>query len=179
MILPETFGKQKNTINAVIETPRGSHDKYDYDQEHDFFRLDKTLPEGVSFPLDFGFIPHTLGEDGDPLDVLVITDFTAHIGSVIECRVIGMLMAQQKEKKQKPYRNDRIVAVSATSRRDSKIITLEDLSQTFVNDLVSFFKYYNSMFGKKFKLLEKKNAHAAMKSIQDGLLQDKKSKHAA
>src|SRR4051812_40559441 len=101
MILPPTFAEDKNCIHAIIETPHGSRNKYKYDKELDFFKLKKILPSGTSFPLDFGFIPYTEGEDGDPLDVLVITDFPTHPGCMVECRVIGILEAEQKEKKEK------------------------------------------------------------------------------
>jgi inorganic pyrophosphatase len=169
MILPPAFSKEKNCINAVIETPRGSRNKYDYDHEYDFFRLKKVLPAGTSFPLDFGFIPHTRGEDGDPLDVLVIMDFTAVTGCVVECKVIGIIEAEQKEKKKKAVRNDRIIAVASESISYSDLKNMDDLNPQLLDDIIHFFEYYNEMEEKKFKVLKTKNAHAAINTIQKNI----------
>src|SRR5690242_18658416 len=106
MRLPEAFGK-KNLVNVVIETPRGSKNKYDYDEEHDYFKLGKTLPDGTAFPLDFGFVPHTKAPDGDPIDALVLMEQPTYPGCIIECRCIGVIEAEQKEKGESATRNDR------------------------------------------------------------------------
>src|SRR4051812_685506 len=169
MIFPETFTDEKKVINVVIETPCGSNNKYDYDQEHDYFKLNKILPFGVTFPLDFGFIPNTKGGDGDPLDVLVITDFPTATGAVIECRIIGVLIAQQKEKGTKPERNDRIIAVAKGSHRYAQVQSLKDLDAEFLDELVNFFQFYNESNDKKWKLLDTKNGNAAIKLIQQSM----------
>src|SRR5215469_5002761 len=90
--------KQTGCWHAVTETPLGSHHKYDFDPALGCFMLKKTLPQGMSFPLDFGFIPSTLGDDGDPLDLLIVLDFPATMGAVVKVRLIGGLCAKQKEK---------------------------------------------------------------------------------
>ncbi|HMG83849.1 MAG TPA: inorganic diphosphatase [Ferruginibacter sp.] len=84
-------------INVVIETPKGSAQKYDYDKKTGFFKLEKILPAGMVFPYDFGFIPDTKGEDGDPLDVLVFSEFCSFPGCMIECRLIGGIKAEQSK----------------------------------------------------------------------------------
>lgn len=165
MKLPPLFTENNETINAVIETPKGSHNKYDYDEEYDFFRLNKTLPCGTSFPLDFGFIPHTLGEDGDPLDVLVIMESPAFTGAIVECRIVGVLEAEQKEKGKKPFRNDRILAVATASICYSTIKKTGDIDKHLIDEVVHFFEYYNEMAGKKFRLIGKKGKNAAMELI--------------
>src|SRR5438105_4689006 len=96
MKMPQTFSGKKN-INAVVETPRGSRNKYTYKPEDDSFVLSKVLPSGTAFPMDFGFIPRSMGEDGDPLDVLVVSDFPCYPGAVVECRLLGVIEAEQKE----------------------------------------------------------------------------------
>src|ERR1700681_831510 len=103
---PESDG-----IFAVIETPKGSPNKYDYDPTCAAFRLVGVLPEGSAFPYDFGFIPSTLGEDGDPLDVLVFMDAPAHVGCLIEVRLIGIITAEQMEDG-KTESNDRLLGVA-------------------------------------------------------------------
>src|SRR5689334_25159663 len=82
---------------AIIETPKGSRNKFDYDPDSNLFELGGLLPEGMMFPFDFGFVPSTLGEDGDPLDILVLMDAPAHVGCLIEVRIIGIITADQIE----------------------------------------------------------------------------------
>src|SRR5882757_7133861 len=105
------------TVDVVIETPKGSAQKYDYDEETHFFKLKKILPSGMVFPYDFGFIPDTKGEDGDPLDVIVISEFCSFPGVIIKCRIIGGIKAEQSEEEdsKKMIRNDRFIAVPACS----------------------------------------------------------------
>jgi len=100
----------KDTIQVIIETPKGSRNKYAFDSEQKIFQLMKVLPAGMAFPYDFGFIPSTLAEDGDPTDVLVLMDEPAFSGCLLKCRVVGVIEGVQGKKK-KEERNDRIVAV--------------------------------------------------------------------
>src|SRR6202790_2287617 len=97
-------------IQVVIETPKGSRNKYAFDEEQRVFELKKVLPAGMTFPYDFGFVPRTLAEDGDPVDVLVLMDEPASPGCLLKCRLIGIIEGEQGEKKKKE-RNDRVVAV--------------------------------------------------------------------
>src|SRR6476620_8194389 len=99
------MSKKKDSIDIIIETPKGCRNKYAYDEKSRAFRLKKILPAGAVFPFDFGFIPDTKGEDGDPLDILVIMDEPAYPGCVVECYIIGALKAQQSEE-QESVRND-------------------------------------------------------------------------
>jgi len=69
-----SFDSDSEDLNVIVETPRGNRNKFDFDEEHKLFKLAKVLPEGMVFPFEFGFIPSTLGEDGDPLDILVLMD---------------------------------------------------------------------------------------------------------
>ena len=173
MTFPQTFTKGNKTIYSVIETPHGSRNKYTYNKENDFFELTKVLPSGTSFPLDFGFIPHTLGEDGDPLDVLVISDFPTFPGCVVQARVIGVIEAIQKEKKEKAVRNDRLIAVASESLCYSHLEEIADMNENHLNEVIHFFKYYNQMVGKKFKVIKTRNSVAAMRLIQKNV-DDKK-----
>src|SRR5688500_9337596 len=110
MKLPPTFTKSDKRINVVIETPKGSRNKFVYDPENDYFKLKKTLPFGTVFPFDFGFVPGTKGEDEQPIDVVLLMDFPTFPGCVVECRCLGVVLAEQKEKL-KTIRNDRIICV--------------------------------------------------------------------
>src|SRR5579859_2257497 len=88
---------QTSVCRAIIETPKGSRNKFDYDPETSLFMLGGLLPEGMQFPFDFGFLPSTRGEDGDPLDIMVLMDAPAHVGCLMEVRIIGIIKAEQTE----------------------------------------------------------------------------------
>ncbi|MDQ6904456.1 MAG: inorganic diphosphatase, partial [Bacteroidota bacterium] len=117
MILPSAFVNNSSNINAIIESPKGTGNKYTFDSETELFKLTKILPEGMVFPMHFGFIPGTKGEDGDPLDVLILMDESCYPGNLIEGRVIGIIEAQQTERNHKKMRNDRIIAAAVESKR--------------------------------------------------------------
>ena len=84
--IPHQLDEKKGTCRAIIETPKGFRNKFDFDRDSNLFMLGGLLPEGMMFPFDFGFIPSTLGEDGDPLDILVLMDAPAHVGCLMPNR---------------------------------------------------------------------------------------------
>src|SRR5689334_14657950 len=98
-------------INIVIETPRGCRNKFKFDEKLGVFRLNSILPAGSVFPFDFGYVPGTRAEDGDPLDVLLLLDEPVFTGCVVRARLIGVLEAEQRENG-KAERNDRLIAVA-------------------------------------------------------------------
>src|SRR5579859_6582363 len=128
-------------VNVIIETPKGSSQKYDYVPDTPFFQLSKILPSGMVFPYDFGFIPKTKGEDGDPLDVIVISEFTSFPGVIIECRIIGGITAEQSEEKgsKKMIRNDRFLAIPKFSNIFQDVEKMADLPKQITDDLEEFF----------------------------------------
>src|SRR2546430_14595761 len=85
------------TVRVIVETPKGSRNKYAFDVDERVFTLKKVLPVGMAFPYDFGFIPSTRAEDGDPVDVLVLMDEPAFAGCLLACRPIGIIEGEQKE----------------------------------------------------------------------------------
>ena len=171
MSLPQTF-INKFTSNAIVETPRGCVNKYAFDKNSGLFKLKKVLPAGSSFPMNFGFIPHTVGEDGDPLDVLILTDEACYPGCIVECNCIGVMAAQQSEGS-KLVRNDRLMAVSTESLRFAKIKTSANLGMQMINDLVHFFENYNRLRGKKFIFSGFKNKNAAIALIKKSMIDDR------
>src|SRR5260370_26003352 len=102
--------KDEEIIKVVIETPKGSRNKFAFDPDEKAFVLKTVLPAGMFFPYDFGFIPSTVADDGDPIDVLVLMDEPAFPGCLLKCRVIGIIEGEQTKNKQRE-RNDRIVAI--------------------------------------------------------------------
>src|SRR5882762_1037118 len=113
----------KRTCRVIIETPKGCCNKFDYDPESNLFMLGGLLPEGMMFPFDFGFIPSTLGDDGDPLDILVLMDAPAHPGCLIDVRLVGIITAEQTEANDMmPRRHLRLAQLAQRALRE--IVTL-------------------------------------------------------
>src|ERR1051325_11774742 len=106
------YAEESGELHVIIETPKGSRNKFNYDAGHDLFKLGGVLPAGAVFPFDFGFIPSTLGGDGDALDVLLLMDEPAFPGCLIPARVIGAIEAKQTENG-KTERNDRLIAAAS------------------------------------------------------------------
>ncbi len=116
--------------------------KFDYDREYKEFALGGLLPEGLWFPFDFGFIPSTIGGDGDPLDVVVLMDEPAHVGCLLDVRIIGVIEADQVEDGKKTT-NDRFFAVSIHSYSHEKVGTIDDLNKSLIKQFEEFFMTYN------------------------------------
>ena len=130
---------------VVVETPRGSRNKYKIDEKTGRLKLGKVLPEGMVFPYDCGYFPGTIGGDGDPLDVVVLSDASTFAGCAIDCPVVGVLMAEQRkidEISGKKVRNDRIIAVAESSLCYQHVGELADLPKSLANQLEQFFVNY-------------------------------------
>ena len=157
-----------SSVDVVVETPKGSAQKYDYVPKTPFFKLSKILPAGMVFPYDFGFIPKTKGEDGDPLDVIVISEFRSFPGVIIKCRIIGGMKAEQskEEGSKELIRNDRFIAVPKCSNIFQNITEVKDLPKQIITELEEFFVDYNKLEGKKFKALKLMNANESARQIE-------------
>jgi inorganic pyrophosphatase len=153
------------TITAIVETPRGSNAKYSYDEQHSGFKLKKLLPAGMVFPFDFGFIPSTKGGDGDPLDVIIISEIKSFPGCIMDCRLIGAITANQSAQC-KTVRNDRLLAVPLASQLFQTIGSIHDLPKEIVTQLESFFINYNKLEGKIFKPIKHISSQQALKLIK-------------
>lgn len=169
MLLKKIKPQENGLLNVIIETPRGSSHKFNYDEDLETFILKKILPMGAVFPFDFGFIPNTLAEDGDPIDVLIIMDAPAFPGCLIPCRLLAVLEASQKERDKKETRNDRIIAVANFSVMYEGMKDLNDLSPSLQNQIAEFFINYNKQAGKEFKPIRWADAAVASKLIDDGM----------
>lgn len=148
----DIYDAETNELNVIIDTPKGSRNKYAYDEKHNLFVLKGVLFAGASFPYDFGFIPSTKGGDGDPLDILVLMDEPAFTGALVPARLIGVIEAEQTEAGQ-TNRNDRLIAVAANSRNHQDITALDQLSENLLAEIEHFFISYNEIKGKTFKPL--------------------------
>jgi inorganic pyrophosphatase len=171
----QPFDKEKKLWRIVVETPCGTGAKFKFEPELGLFTLSTTLPDGMTFPLDFGFLPGTVGDDGDPLDVLLLGDQPTFCGCVVPARLIGVIAAEQTSRDGETERNDRIVAVADSSRRYADHHSLKDLGKQWVKDLENFFIAYNRGKGGKFKVLDTLQAKAAEKAARDGMTMAKKN----
>jgi inorganic pyrophosphatase len=169
-------------VQVIIETPKACRNKYAYDPEQGIFALRKVLPEGMVFPHDFGFLPQTLADDGDPIDVLLLMDVPAFSGCLIPARLIGVMEGEQiedlpgnkknggkkngKKGSVKKTRNDRLIAVAQATHTFANIQKLADLPEQFRKELEAFFVNYHGLEGKKYQLLGYKGADTAMSLVK-------------
>jgi len=153
---------------AVVEATRGTRNKLKYRAAWRAFVLASALPQGMVFPYDFGFVPSTLGDDGDPLDVLVLADAPLPVGAVVPCRLVGVIEAEQQEPRRKPERNDRLIAVAQASHRHRHVHTLRDVSTDLLDEIESFFVDYNRLRGRRFTPLGRRGPTVARALLRTG-----------
>ena len=161
-------------LSIVIETPKGSSNKYYYDEETGAFRFKMVLPEGNSFPFDFGFIPSTVGEDGDPLDVLVLLDSPLPVGCLLAARPVGVIEAEQRERDGTVERNDRLLAAAVNARTHAHVQRLEDLRPGLLDEVEAFFGHYNALSGKTFTPTGRGGPERARALVEAGMAAAKK-----
>lgn len=163
--LPAHVAHSSTQIHVVVETPKGSRNKMAFEPELEVFVLKGVLPEGHSFPFDFGFVPSTLAADGDPLDVLLLLDAPTFPGCLVEARLISALEIEQRETDGTTLRNDRLLAVAAHSRLHQGLREITDLSNEMLHEVEHFFSSYNAVKGGEIKVLHRvgtKKAHALL-----------------
>ncbi|MBV9304282.1 MAG: inorganic diphosphatase [Acidobacteriaceae bacterium] len=166
--LSHQFDRKKRECRVVIETPKGRRNKFDYDSQLEAFTLGGLLPEGLAFPFDFGFVPSTLAQDGDPLDVMILMDEPAHVGCVLTVRLIGVIEAEQKENG-KTTENDRLIGVAAHSYSHENVQSISEVSKSLLDQVEEFFVSYNKSRGKKFKVTGLHGPSRAVKRLQEAI----------
>jgi inorganic pyrophosphatase len=166
-------------LRVVIETPRGSRSKYSYDPECDCMQLSTVLPEGMVFPYDFGFIPSTIGDDGDPLDILVLMEASVVPGCVVRARLVGAIEAEQKGKGESWIRNDRLIAIATHAETHDNARNLGDLRPHLLDEIKEFFVTYNKLRGRKFRAKHDAGPQKARKLIEEGMKTFRKNRRKA
>ena len=151
-------------VTAVIEIPRGSHHKYEYDEQIDEIRLDRVLYSPVFYPTEYGFIPSTRAEDGDQLDVLVLISEPLFSGCVVSVRVIGMLDMEDSG-----GRDYKIVGVATKDPKLSHIYTIADMNDQYKKEIVHFFEEYKKLEDKWVKVHEWKSKEDAYRIIAEAI----------
>lgn len=156
--------KAPEVINVVVEIPKGSHNKYEFDEELGVFKLDRVFYSAVHFPTDYGYIPETRSEDGDHLDALVIGSDPTFPGCLVEARPVALIhMVDSGEQ------DNKILAVQARNPRLQEIKDLKDLetfNPHFLKEVKQFFETYKILQGKEVKITGIENAAAAKAEIE-------------
>ena len=150
--LPNLLDKQQHMVRAIVETPPGHRAKFDYDPESGLFELHGVLPAGMAFPMAFGFVPGTLAEDGDPIDIVVLAEDDLPVGCLASVKLLGVIEACQTERDGQRNRNDRLVGRVAQSRLYADVNDLDCLGRAMVGELTRFFETYNELKGKRFQV---------------------------
>jgi inorganic pyrophosphatase len=153
----------------VIETPRGCRHKYAFDRALNGFLLKKSLPQGMVFPFDFGFVPRTRGGDDAPLDALVLADSALFPGCIVPCRIIALIEADQRQEDGRTVRNDRFIAVADTSEQYRDLTKPGDLPPHILQQTEQFFVHYNEMAGKRFKTLRVVGRAQALRQLKKNI----------
>ena len=158
----------EGVLQVVIETPKGSRNKYAWDEKRRCFQLKKALPAGMVFPYDFGFIPQTKASDGDALDVLVLMDEPAFPGCVLGARLIGVFEGDDTLEDGSKQRNDRLVAIAEGSDLFADMKHTDDLPAHLRSHMEQFFENYPRVLSQKeFKLLRTAGPREAQHLVQE------------
>ena len=148
------------TTEVVIETPKGSRNKLAYEPSRRMYKLSKILAEGMSFPYDFGFVPGTRADDGDPVDVLVLTDAALFPGCLLDCILIGVIELEQQEGK-KMVRNDRLIGVASESIAYSEVRDIGQLNSVVLRQIEAFFMNYQKLRDVRVKIVGRRGPEKA------------------
>jgi inorganic pyrophosphatase len=152
----------------IVDTPLGSSNKYKFDAKSGLFKLSRILPGGMHFPCDFGSIPGTVGEDGDALDVAVLSECPSFVGCLMSARLLGVIRARQTENA-KTIRNDRLLAIPVTPVNKPKQRDIRDIAAERLEALEEFFIAYNRAQGRNFKPEGRSGIRAARRTLRIGI----------
>jgi inorganic pyrophosphatase len=159
---------KEGAVHVVVEASRGMTAKCKYDSRLGLFVLGKPLPHGLVYPFDWGFIPGTKGEDGDPLDALVLHDAACPVGCLIACKPVAMLGIEQKKRSEPAERNNRFLFIPGCDKSIKKSV----LTARLKRELEQFFEAVVLGSGKTLSLLGWKDPGAALKAIKRGATQN-------
>ena len=156
--------KAPATVNALIEIPQGSRSKYEVDKTTGLLRLDRVIYSSFQYPVNYGFIPQTLGQDNDPLDILVLCSQSIQSLCLVEANVIGnMQMIDQGQM------DDKVIAVAAKDPSVNHITKMEELPQHFLLELRNFFEQYKVLENKKVEIDNFQDKATAFRIIEESI----------
>ena len=154
-------------LHVVVDTPKGSPIKFKYDVLNKSYTIAHVLPPGMAFPFDFGSVPGTLADDGDPLDALILLEAPTFAGCLVPVRLIGILEAKQTQKG-RTMRNDRLIGVSEESRTYREIRRLNDVPDQLLRSIEHFFVAYNEQRGRVFRVIGRFGPARARRLVRAG-----------
>ena len=155
------FGEDApDEVTAVVECPKGSTIKYELDKETGFIKLDRVLYSAIHYPGDYGFIPQTLYEDGDPIDIIILSNFPVAPRVLVKARPIGVL--EMYDEGEKDYK---IIAVHSKDPRFDRFNNITDVSESVLNEIRHFFETYKQLQNKKVEIHGIKGLVEAKKEI--------------
>ncbi len=160
----EVGKKAPEVINAIIEIPKDSQIKYELDKDTGLLKLDRYLYSSVHYPGDYGFVPQTLWDDNDPLDVIILTGRPVYPMTLVKIRVIGVLRMIDNDEK-----DDKIIAVYDDDPRFKEFQSINDIPMHTIAELKHFFETYKQLQGKECKILEILDKKDAMKDVEMGM----------
>lgn len=161
----ESREPESGNVRVVIDTPAGSRNKYKFDTSTGLFRIARVLPLGLAFPHDFGSVPSTCAEDGDPLDVMVLGLAPSFAGCLVAVRLIGEIRCVQRERG-KRIRNDRLLGVVLSPVNDPQLEELAELDPEHLHAIEHFFISYNQAQGREFRVTGRAGARAANATLK-------------
>jgi inorganic pyrophosphatase len=160
-----SFGeKAPETVNALIEIPQGSRSKYEVDKETGLLKLDRVIYSSFHYPINYGFIPQTLGHDNDPLDILVLCSQSIQPLCLVQATVIGNMQMIDSGKQ-----DDKIIAVAAKDPSVNHYKNVDELPQHFLLELRNYFEQYKVLENKKVEIDEFQDKSAALKIIEEAI----------
>ena len=159
----------EGSLRVVVESPRGSSLKLAYEPKLRMFSISRQLPLGVVYPFDWGFIPGTQGEDGDPLDAMALHHGTSFPGVLLPCRILGMVEVVQREGRGKPQVNNRIITTPNWHRPLAKLAEARDLPRPARREIEQFFVAAAAMTGKRLTLKGWATPRAARQFVEANL----------
>jgi len=133
-----------HTVMGVVEIPKGERCKFEMHKDSGLLILDRVLSTTFEYPINYGFIPGTIEDDGDPLDILILSSFSLPSLCLVRCRVLGMLQMEDRGKLDR-----KILSVADTDVTNAHIQSLDDLPRTFFSELRHFFEQYTILENKK------------------------------
>jgi inorganic pyrophosphatase len=160
--------EDKTLVHAIIETPRDTRHKYAFEPAFGTFKLKELLPEGLAWPYDYGFVPHTLADDGDPIDILNLSQVPTFTGCLVECRVLGIVRI-----KKDGVRNDRIIAapkrLKGAAQPTDAFDDAADIPPATVEGLIRFLVEYSAEQGHDIECKGLKSRKRALEAIHDAM----------
>ncbi len=163
--------KVPDVINVIVEVPKGSQNKYEYDKKTNMIRLDRVLFSPIFYVGDYGMIPQTLSGDGDPLDVLVLVTNPTYPGILIEARPIGLLKMKDGKRI-----DNKILCVANNDPRYSRYRDIKDVEEHTLKEIYHFFQVYKDLEGKKVQVIGWESASKAKKIIRSAINSYKEQK---